>query len=998
MIVYIVQDSVYMPLFETLNFFQIYFDYDSKQEIVSGYREISANSYSIDFKRRAYNSSRVGEGKINVGASYNAGAEIYMRASLFAEIFRLELNIDQSRLALYLKSDYKMPFETRLSQSDRTSKLKMKNIGKDEYEKLFTPSFKIIDAGALAYNIGANQYEKYQSYQFRGRLFLNLLGGDLQINNSGYYSGQEAKFRTSETKYFWRYALKKNWLNEIFIGSFYKNPFSGKSIGYIGMNNNEIQGLRIGNKRVKRNFYSESEISDVLAPGWTVDLYKDGELINSATTDSAGRFSFRYPLNFGSNRYEIKCYGPKGQFYSKEYNNQISSEFTEPGKLEYELSGGRDYLKKYLSGDVSLDYGLFDGVSLSSYINYDELKKTPDYAANLLFRIFGSYSMNILASPKNFIGGGLRIGGIDFSFMAKNPYSESSGQRYLRYYQLYGSFSFPFNIPININYRANRQEYYKSASNSINASTYLRFFGLNLQFDYSGSLSEMRDRTQYSHYLNLSNEFNLLSYNQKKFLNNARFRIGAYYDFNLNKPKSAYLSASATVYKDLYLNLSANKDLISGKDQISLGMTWRLDAIDFRANAYANDMKYSSSYQEIAGTTTFNSETKDLQFIGSELSDNCSATLHFFIDKNNNDKHDADEALIDAPQIISSNGGVEKGLNKSMRIARVNINDNSEITIKGNSFKNPLMAAKFNTFAFSVNPNSASNIYIPCYVGGAVEGAIDKSHLSEKDSKYSLTIKLKSKNLGDNYSFQTYTDGSLYFLGVKPGEYTAEVDSMQLALLNAESIPAKLDFEIKSTDDGDSYSNLNFKIEPKTQRLMMLSDMKTPEAPALKGDSLPTVQENIDLSAKNTLSQSSEQTIDSNDSLDNERQTPTNERIEIKSVAKPQDRTFYFSSANSFSLSAEIKNYLDQAANYLKINKATRLVIVGHSDYLGSIEKNQKTSEKRAQAAANYLAIKGIDRKRILVSGKGALYPTSNNSTPEGRAKNRRIEISILEK
>jgi outer membrane protein OmpA-like peptidoglycan-associated protein len=72
----------------------------------------------------------------------------------------------------------------------------------------------------------------------------------------------------------------------------------------------------------------------------------------------------------------------------------------------------------------------------------------------------------------------------------------------------------------------------------------------------------------------------------------------------------------------------------------------------------------------------------------------------------------------------------------------------------------------------------------------------------------------------------------------------------------------------------------------------------------------------------------------------------------------------------------------------------TTFEIVGHTDNVGRPEKNQALSEERAASVKNFLVEKGIDDGRIKTSGAGSNKPVASNSTPEGRAKNRRIEFN----
>ena len=69
--------------------------------------------------------------------------------------------------------------------------------------------------------------------------------------------------------------------------------------------------------------------------------------------------------------------------------------------------------------------------------------------------------------------------------------------------------------------------------------------------------------------------------------------------------------------------------------------------------------------------------------------------------------------------------------------------------------------------------------------------------------------------------------------------------------------------------------------------------------------------------------------------------------------------------------------------------------VIGHTDSIGSEEYNQQLSLRRATSVKDYIVTKGVDASIIDVSGKGESQPVADNSTKEGRAQNRRVEVRI---
>jgi outer membrane protein OmpA-like peptidoglycan-associated protein len=89
---------------------------------------------------------------------------------------------------------------------------------------------------------------------------------------------------------------------------------------------------------------------------------------------------------------------------------------------------------------------------------------------------------------------------------------------------------------------------------------------------------------------------------------------------------------------------------------------------------------------------------------------------------------------------------------------------------------------------------------------------------------------------------------------------------------------------------------------------------------------------------------------------------------------------------------------LEQVLKFMNSNPGVRMEISGHTDNTGSLKLNTKLSQSRAEAVVAYLVEHGIDAGRLDAKGYAFSQPIATNDTPEGRAKNRRVEFKILSK
>jgi outer membrane protein OmpA-like peptidoglycan-associated protein len=98
---------------------------------------------------------------------------------------------------------------------------------------------------------------------------------------------------------------------------------------------------------------------------------------------------------------------------------------------------------------------------------------------------------------------------------------------------------------------------------------------------------------------------------------------------------------------------------------------------------------------------------------------------------------------------------------------------------------------------------------------------------------------------------------------------------------------------------------------------------------------------------------------------------------------------------NSAGLRQASRDSLREMANVFEKYPNTTISVQGHTDSIGSAAYNQRLSERRAEAVANYLENLGVRSSRLETIGYGKSQPRATNSTAEGRQLNRRVEIKI---
>ena len=118
----------------------------------------------------------------------------------------------------------------------------------------------------------------------------------------------------------------------------------------------------------------------------------------------------------------------------------------------------------------------------------------------------------------------------------------------------------------------------------------------------------------------------------------------------------------------------------------------------------------------------------------------------------------------------------------------------------------------------------------------------------------------------------------------------------------------------------------------------------------------------------------------------------TQTRENLLQLDIPSDISFR---VNSAAILPNFQPILDRFAQTLVANPATTVQIIGHTDSTGTDAINNPLSVNRAASARDYLVARGVQVSRIMIDGRGSRDPIADNSTPAGRAQNRRVEIYV---
>jgi len=120
------------------------------------------------------------------------------------------------------------------------------------------------------------------------------------------------------------------------------------------------------------------------------------------------------------------------------------------------------------------------------------------------------------------------------------------------------------------------------------------------------------------------------------------------------------------------------------------------------------------------------------------------------------------------------------------------------------------------------------------------------------------------------------------------------------------------------------------------------------------------------------------------------------ERIEDSIVITFDENSGVFFDTSKYNINAKSQESLNKLAGIFVEYPDTNISVVGHTDSSGADDYNLTLSKNRAYAVTNYLQAKGLASSRFTTNWYGETQPANDNSTEEGRAKNRRVNVAIV--
>lgn len=750
----------------------------------------------------------------------------YLSPEFFSQVFELNFSIDFNKLILNLETERMLPVVEEILRNRRRKVVETNNYQKNYYDLALDRNRSFLNGGFIDYSLTTFFSSDRNNYSYNTSLGLQLAGGDLQGNIFGNYS--DDTFTNSTNNLRWRYVIRDNpGITQVFLGQTTLD----------GILNSNFTGVKVTNQPIEpRRYFDEYVVQGTTIPESEVELYLNNALIGYEKSDELGNYRFTAPLYYGTSDLDLRIYGPTGEIIDRSSKIQIPFSFSPQGEFNYNLNAGildnpllgtnerplvananATYgFTKWLSGSLGTEY--FEGAmenSIPAITGGISTRFLTNYILSFEGVTQGYYRANLngfFANSSNF--------NIDFTkFTSESVLYNASG----RDQQLNTSFFFPFtvgNLPLisRVSTFSVFRDNVQSTSLRFDLSTRIR--KLNFRFGYSDRILNSYNflKPSFSSTLDNSVTYNISrNPNIPKIFRGTFLRAQMRYLPRLSKIESAQFVVSKNVLNAGRLQISYGRNFIGSFDNIRASLV--IDFNKARSNSTVSSIRseYNIS-QNIRGSIGYDTNYNNFIVTSRNQVGRSGTAIKLFVDNNGNEQFDEDiDQPIDAGSIrIDRTSASSFRKNGVLYYSQMQPYYRYNMQVNKGSIENPLLVPELNNFSIITDPNTFKKVEIPFYMSGVIEGNVNR-YINDETNQGLGGVRILLSGISNDFNkeLRTFSDGSFYSYEVPPGKYTMSIDQNQLNVLESESTPGTIEFEIEPLAQGDFIEGLTFLIIPK---------------------------------------------------------------------------------------------------------------------------------------------------------------------------------------
>lgn len=746
---------------------------------------IDGNTYSWDD-----NAIAIGDG------------EIYVESNMLAKWLPVDFSVSTGEMTVTATPREKLPLQLQFEREK-----KRQGLGKEENTSLkyppVTSPYELYSFPSMDFSLtsGIETTDKGSKTELRQNHSVVAEGDLAHMNAHLFLSGNEESPLDNG-----RITLEKLDPEAKLLGSMHASQVKLGDIAPVELpilgSSGTARGVSVSNADIQRSRdFDTTRFEGNMQPGWDVELYQNGSLINSVRVASDGRYLFEdIPVYFGNNAFQVVAHGPQGQrriIEAKDIN--VGSGMLQAGKVEYNLSATQQ--KKTLPGidpnitatdeggrlTGSVAYGLTDQLSVNAGLSSVEFENTwHNYLQSGLSGTFASVYGEVDALQDVDGGNALSLQGQT----ALGPFNLRGK------HEIFSDFIEPNN--------PNRILQSRSSA-GINGQIPQLF--LSPPFSYTLS----RTKTTYDDSENGSTDLRLASQINRVHMSNVirwndnaetaasgakidgefratgaigpgRLTAGLEYDLGDKNEISQYNLTGTWPITD---RITAGTSLIREEGDIQgtsaeLNLAFDTGKVILTPKVFYQDDGDYGAFLTVSFSLSQDPVSKDMLVQSEKKTGKGSATAFVYHDSNNNKVFDQDDTPLPDVKVVAQqvrkNGKTnDQGVAQLTNLAAFVPTD---VEIDTKTLEDPFMQPAVPGIAVMPRSGSVNTLEFPVVMTGEIDGTLSYENGSgKKEALARVQLELRDDKGNTVQTTTTEYDGFYLFEKVFPGTYTLHVDS-----------------------------------------------------------------------------------------------------------------------------------------------------------------------------------------------------------------------------
>lgn len=804
----VVRDEVlYLSVTDVFSFLKIKNTYSSGFDSISGFFINQQASYLIDRKKnRIEYQQKVYD--LKAGDIVRTETNLYLKSNYFGEIFGLECTFNFRSLTVVMNTKIELPVIREMRQEQMRKNINQIS-GEVETDTTIRRNFPFFRFGIADWTASSTQQLKGNT---ETRLSLTLgsviAGGEANVTLN--YSSS-AQFKARDQYYLWRYANNDHKaLRQVSLGKI--------AIDATSSLNSPVIGAQITNTPTTyRRSYGSYTLSDVTEPGWLVELYVNNVLVDYKKADASGFFTFEVPLVYGNTGVKLQFYGPWGEERSKEKSISIPFNFLPVGVFEYSVSGGvaEDSLASRFSR-ANFDIGVTRFLTVGGGVEYLSSSKSGKIlpfvktslrlAPSLLLSGEYTYGVNFVGVLNYRLPSDIQL---EINYTKYDKDQQAVNTNYLEERKVSVSIpirskNFTLFSRLSLNQFIMPQSQYTSTELLLSAA----ILGVNTNLTTNAIFSNLVKPDIYSTLaLSVRLPWDIVFTPQTQF------------NYSRGEFVSLRSGLEKRLFKNGFLNLSYEHNFLNNLSSVEMG--FRYDFSFAKLGLSARRSNGGTTFVETAsGSIVVDAKNKYLGISNRANVGKGGISMFSFLDLNGNGVRDKNEPKAKGLQVRTNGGRIEYNeKDTTVRIFDMEPYAKYLVSLIGTSFDNISWQLPYKNLSVVIDPNQFKSIEVPVIVAGEAAGMVYINGRGGQKGQGRIIVNFYKSDSTLLKSTLSEDDGYFSYLGLRPGDYLAGIDTNQLKKLNMTSSPSLLKFTILPSLDGDLEDGLEFVLQREHEEL-----------------------------------------------------------------------------------------------------------------------------------------------------------------------------------